>query len=261
MKLLLSSQEQGWGLMLPSAHAPVCSGTKPQCTYTTGKDGIWKAQAHFPHFHWVWWPLTPEHQAKQWNDVYGEIRSTGLCPVVFPGVKPMHKNVSGLELEHSTSQGEYFCKDLYPSREGARTTTYRGKNDPRAVWGVQSPCAGPPQGLNFTQHTQRHKPTETQNQKNPQTHKTTKPCCCQRLGPRASLQSPNCSSLLPFSQHKIIQIMAPEEREGERSQQELPHAVNPPKALISHTEPFPLLGGASCWLLFSAPPTSLSGLL
>lgn len=50
----------------------------------------------------------------------------GLCPVVFPAVKLIHKNVSSLELEHSTSQGEYFCKnaakEIYPRREGARTT-------------------------------------------------------------------------------------------------------------------------------------------
>lgn len=217
MKLLLSSQEQGWGLMLPSAHAPVCSGTKPQCIYTTGKDGIWKAQAHFSHFHWVWWPLTSEHQAKQWNDVYGEIRSTGLCPVVFPGVKPMHKNVSGLELEHSTSQGEYFCKDVYPSREGARTTTYRGKNDPRAVWGVQSPCAGPPQGLNFTQHTQRHKDTNPQKHKTKKTHKPTKPqnhVAVKGLAPEHHCSHQIAPLCFPFPNIKLFRLWLQKKGKG-----------------------------------------------
>lgn len=143
------------------------------------------------------WPLIPKREAKQWNYVYGEIRSIGLGAVIFPCVKLIHKNVSSVELEHSTSQGEcYFCKnaaeEIYRSIERARTTYVREKISPeQCKWcadlvlalsrGWISPSVPIP--------TQRYKA-----------------CCYQSACPRASLQPSNCYSLLSCSRMQLLRL-------------------------------------------------------
>lgn len=179
-----------------------------------------------PISHCFCWPFIPKHRAKQWNYVYCEIRSIGLCPVIFPGVKLIHKNVPTLELEHSTAQGEYFCKnvakEIYPSRGGARTTYMWGKISPELCkWFTDlvlalhrawiSPCMPIP--------AQRYKA-----------------CCYQRACPRASAAIKLLLSTFPF-QDEITQITLWLQKKvrGERSQQEAPHAVNPQKTPSSVT--------------------------
>lgn len=95
--------------------------------------------------HWFCWPLIPKHQAKEWNHVYGEIRSIGLSPTIFLCVKLIRKNISSVELEHLTSKGEYyFCKnaaeEIYPSIEGARTTYVQEKNSQPNVSAAKILC-------------------------------------------------------------------------------------------------------------------------
>lgn len=156
-----------------------------------------------PISHWFCWPLIPKCLTKQWNYVYGEIRSIGLHLVIFPGVKLIHKNVSSLEQEHSTSQGEYFCKEIHPSREGARTTYVWGKNDPRAMWVVQKPCAAP-RGSQFPPQ----KDTKHAAMKNPQSiTAATKPLLS--------------TFLFPGWNYSDYIMAAGESEEERRSQQEL----------------------------------------
>lgn len=175
--------------------------------------------------HCFCWLLIPKHQAKQWNYLYDETRSVGLSPAISSCVKLIHKNVSSIGLEHSTSQGEcYFRKsraeEIYPITEGARTTYMRKKISPEPCkwctdlvlalsWGWISPTVPIP--------TQRYKARSYQS-------------AC----PRASLQPSNCYSLLCFSRMQLLRLhYGSRTKWGEKSQQELPHAVNPQKTPLS----------------------------
>lgn len=173
-----------------------------------------------PISHCFCWPLIPKHQAKQWNYVYGEIRSIGLCPVIFPAVKLIHKNISSLELEHSTSLGEHFCKnaakEIYPSREGARTTYMWGKMSPEHCKWCTAPVLALPRAGFLPACPFPHTATE-------------------QVPLQGSAQSITAAITLllsiSFSRMKLLrlQLWLQKKVRGERSQQELPHAVNPPK--------------------------------
>lgn len=194
-----------------------------------------------PISHCFCWPLIPKHQGKQWNYVYGEIRSIGLCPVIFPAVKLIHKNVSSLELEHSTSQGEHFCKntakEIYPSREGARTTYMWGKMSPEhCKWCTAPVLALPRAGFLPVcpfPHTDLYRAGSS---------------------PRACPEhhcSHHTAALNFLFQDEITQItiMAPEESEGGKKSARATTCCKSSKdTFSSHTVPFHFLG-VSCWLL------------
>lgn len=158
---------------------------------------------------------------------------------------------SSLELEHSTSQGEYFCKnvtkEIYPSRKEARTTYMWGKiRAEQCKWHTEIvlalhrawifPCMPIP--------TQR-----------------SKSCCYQRACPRGGSHCSRQIATLSFpfpGWNYSDYIMALEENEGgKKSKRATPCCKSSKDAFISHTVPFPFSGGVSCWLVnfHSLPPS------
>lgn len=164
----------------------------------------------------------------------------GLCPVTFPGVKLIHRNVSSLELEHSTSQGEYSCKnaakEISPSREGARTTYVCEKISleqckwcPDLVLALHrawiSPCMPIPS--KDTKHVAIKGPAQEHN-------------CSHQI---STLYFP-----FPGWDYSDYIMAAEESEEGKKSTRATTCCKSSKDALISHTVPFPFSGGVSCWL-------------
>lgn len=150
-----------------------------------------------------------------------------LSPAIFPCAKLIHKKVSSVELEHSTSQREcYFCKntaeEIYPSIEGARTTYVQEKISPeRCTWCTDLVLA-PSRGW-----ISPSAPIPTQR---------SKACCYQSACPTASLQPSNCYSLLSFSRMQLLRLHYDSRTKwGKKSQQELQYVVNPQKTPLSVT--------------------------
>lgn len=173
----------------------------------------------------------------------------GLSPVIFPCVKLIHKNISSVELEHSTSQGEcYFCKnaakEIYPSTEGARTTYMREEISPeQCKWCADLVLALSRGGISPSVPipTQRYKAR-----------------CYQSACPGASPQPSNCYSLLSFSRMQLLRLhYGSRTKSGEKSTGATTCCKSSKDAPVSHAVPFPFLGGASCRLpcFLSLPPS------
>lgn len=136
-----------------------------------------------------------------------------------------------------------MAEEIYPSIEGARTTYMQEKMSPEQCKWCTDLALAPSRG-----RISPSVPIPTQR---------SKACCYQSACPRASLQPPNCYSLLFQDAITQIALWFQNKVGGEMSTRATACCKSSKDALVSHAVPFPLLEGVRFRLahFLSLPPS------